>query len=217
MKNNNRIMEISCMKWRYIAQICYFWLQSQQNYIMIAESNFLHFKMKKERIQMSLYENWMNKAFSKEGRSVDAIWDSYLPKEQKIYEYILGQKVTKVEGTVQELADRFSMTAEEIVAFIDGINDVLPTPLEMSELTEESAVVLDIDFERLFKKMVEYHADHLVALPQWDGIFDENTRRKFTREQKLSRTIIKGEKIGRNDPCPCGSGKKYKKCCGANL
>jgi uncharacterized protein YecA (UPF0149 family) len=23
-------------------------------------------------------------------------------------------------------------------------------------------------------------------------------------------------KIGRNDPCPCGSGKKYKKCCGAN-
>ena len=22
------------------------------------------------------------------------------------------------------------------------------------------------------------------------------------------------EKIGRNDPCPCGSGKKYKKCCG---
>ncbi|MEE0874530.1 MAG: SEC-C metal-binding domain-containing protein [Ruminococcus sp.] len=24
----------------------------------------------------------------------------------------------------------------------------------------------------------------------------------------------KGKKIGRNDPCPCGSGKKYKKCCG---
>jgi len=27
----------------------------------------------------------------------------------------------------------------------------------------------------------------------------------------------KSEKVGRNDPCPCGSGKKYKKCCGANL
>ena len=26
-----------------------------------------------------------------------------------------------------------------------------------------------------------------------------------------------GHKIGRNDPCPCGSGKKYKKCCGAKL
>jgi preprotein translocase subunit SecA len=28
--------------------------------------------------------------------------------------------------------------------------------------------------------------------------------------------VRRGEKVGRNDPCPCGSGKKYKKCCGAN-
>ncbi len=33
---------------------------------------------------------------------------------------------------------------------------------------------------------------------------------------KGSRTVVKAPKIGRNDPCPCGSGKKYKKCCGAN-
>jgi preprotein translocase subunit SecA len=32
-----------------------------------------------------------------------------------------------------------------------------------------------------------------------------------------NRTVHKGKKIGRNDPCPCGSGKKYKKCCGRNL
>jgi len=30
------------------------------------------------------------------------------------------------------------------------------------------------------------------------------------------KPVVKGEKIGRNDPCPCGSGKKYKKCCGMN-
>ena len=29
-----------------------------------------------------------------------------------------------------------------------------------------------------------------------------------------NKTIRKGKKVGRNDPCPCGSGKKYKKCCG---
>ena len=27
------------------------------------------------------------------------------------------------------------------------------------------------------------------------------------------KTLVKGKKVGRNDPCPCGSGKKYKKCC----
>ncbi|MBQ6388881.1 MAG: SEC-C domain-containing protein [Mogibacterium sp.] len=31
-----------------------------------------------------------------------------------------------------------------------------------------------------------------------------------------SKTVVKRVKIGRNDPCPCGSGKKYKNCCGRN-
>jgi preprotein translocase subunit SecA len=34
---------------------------------------------------------------------------------------------------------------------------------------------------------------------------------------RLKPIVKKEKKIGRNDPCPCGSGKKYKKCCGANL
>lgn len=32
--------------------------------------------------------------------------------------------------------------------------------------------------------------------------------------ESKQQTVVKGEKVGRNDPCPCGSGKKYKKCCG---
>ena len=84
-------------------------------------------------------------------------------------------------------------------------------------LTEDSDITLTIDFESLFKKMVEYRAEHLFTLPQWDGIFDADTRKRLTLEQKKSRTVVKGTKVGRNDPCPCGSGKKYKKCCGANL
>ncbi|MBS4535767.1 preprotein translocase subunit SecA [Clostridium sp. D2Q-14] len=34
------------------------------------------------------------------------------------------------------------------------------------------------------------------------------------KENQVQKTVVKGKKIGRNDPCPCGSGKKYKKCCG---
>ncbi len=47
----------------------------------------------------------------------------------------------------------------------------------------------------------------------------ENTRHFKYRGHKESelktKTIVKEVKVGRNDPCPCGSGKKYKKCCGA--
>ncbi|MBO7605782.1 MAG: SEC-C domain-containing protein [Elusimicrobiaceae bacterium] len=41
---------------------------------------------------------------------------------------------------------------------------------------------------------------------------------KKIREQEYGtvKPIVKNKEPGRNDPCPCGSGKKYKKCCGAN-
>ena len=193
----------------------------KREYILLFLLVCLHFKKKiivyKEWLTMTLYENWMNKAFSKDGKSMEAVWDDFLPKEQKIYEYILGEKVTVLEGVVSELALRFGVTSEEIVAFIDGINEVLPKQYDMNELSENSSVRLEIDFEKLYKKMVEYKAEHLYKLPQWDNIYTEEERKNFTKEQKKSRTIVKSKKIGRNDPCPCGSGKKYKKCCGANL
>ena len=34
--------------------------------------------------------------------------------------------------------------------------------------------------------------------------------------EKMHTFVREGKKIGRNDPCPCGSGKKYKHCCGKN-
>jgi preprotein translocase subunit SecA len=35
-------------------------------------------------------------------------------------------------------------------------------------------------------------------------------------EQVVKQLKLDKPKVGRNDPCPCGSGKKYKKCCGKN-
>ncbi|MEJ7480565.1 SEC-C metal-binding domain-containing protein, partial [Staphylococcus pasteuri] len=34
------------------------------------------------------------------------------------------------------------------------------------------------------------------------------------KEKVKSQPIVKGDQVGRNDPCPCGSGKKYKNCHG---
>mgnify|MGYP000934601533 CR=1 FL=1 len=122
----------------------------------------------------------------------------------------------ELEGTIAELAARFDMTAEMIVAFIDGLNASLEEQFDMETLAEDTKVCINIDFEKLYKLMIEYKAEHLSNLPQWDSIYDAETRKHFALEQKKSKTIVKGEKIGRNDPCPCGSGKKYKKCCGRN-
>ena len=65
--------------------------------------------------------------------------------------------------------------------------------------------------------MVQCNAEWLYTLPQWDAIFTKEKQEELYKKEKSSHTIVKPPKIGRNDPCPCGSGKKYKKCCGANL
>jgi len=43
----------------------------------------------------------------------------------------------------------------------------------------------------------------------------EQARMAGSGDQGLVQQVVRGDKVGRNDPCPCGSGKKYKKCCGA--
>jgi len=44
-------------------------------------------------------------------------------------------------------------------------------------------------------------------------IFDYHPAHPYSIENGAGIPIVKEPKIGRNDPCPCGSGKKYKKCC----
>ena len=90
----------------------------------------------------------------------------------------------------------------------------VPNPIET--MTEDTEVNLIFDKELLYKNMIDAKADWLYELPQWNAIFDEEKKKQLYREQKQSGTIRKGKKIGRNDPCPCGSGKKYKMCCGRN-
>jgi uncharacterized protein YchJ len=84
----------------------------------------------------------------------------------------------------------------------------------MDELDINSEIDVKVDFAALYKKMVELKASHLAALPEWDNIFSAEERKNMYKEQKLSGTVVRGEKTSRNDPCPCSSGKKFKKCCG---
>ena len=72
------------------------------------------------------------------------------------------------------------------------------------------------DKELLYKNMIAAEADWLYNLAAWKEIFDEDKLKALYKEQKSSTTIVKDEKVYPNDPCPCGSGKKYKKCCGKN-
>lgn len=134
--------------------------------------------------------------------------------EKGIYEKLLEHPDEEVKGTVKELAEKYEIELMPMVGFLDGINDSLVTPNPMDTIEEDTVVSLAFDKEKLYRNMVEAKADWLYNLPQWEAIFDEETRTRLYKDQRNSHTVHKEAKIGRNDPCPCGSGKKYKFCCG---
>ena len=169
--------------------------------------------------EKTLLEQWYAVAYN-EGMSKDQIqqfWGSYFNIEKGIYEILLTNPDEEVKGTVAELAEKFHQDVFVMTGFLDGINDSLITPNPIETMAEDTVVSLAFDKEKLYKNMVDAKADWLYNLSQWENIFDEETRKRLYKEQKQSGTIRKDKKIGRNDPCPCGSGKKYKKCCGRNL
>lgn len=152
--------------------------------------------------------------YSKDTASQQKFWTDYYLKEKDVYEKILSGPIEVITGTVKELADKYEMSPALMLGFLDGINESIKEPNPIEELEEDTVVTLDIDLEKLYYNMVAAKADWLYGLPQWDALLSEERRKELYKEQKKSTTIVKGKKIGRNDPCPCGSGKKYKFCCG---
>ena len=165
---------------------------------------------------MALLEQWQKIAYNEktDRGELQRFWQRYFLLEKGVYEKLLTNPDEKVEGTVKELADKYNLSVMEMTGFLDGINESLKTPNPIEDMDENTQVSLDIDLEQLYYHMVEAKADWLYELPAWDELLTAERRKELYMEQKKSRTIVKEKKVGRNDPCPCGSGKKYKFCCG---
>ena len=166
---------------------------------------------------MALLQDWREYAYSEEmqnSKEGEKLWENYFTLEKGIYEKLLSNPDEVVEGSVEALAAKYDVPLSMMVGFLDGIDESLVVPNPIDTLDEDTVVNLVFDKEKLYKNMVAARADWLYELPQWEEIFSESELKKLYKEQKESTTIRKGKKIGRNDPCPCGSGKKYKKCCG---
>ena len=167
---------------------------------------------------MALLDTWRDVAYNEklDRDSLQKLWSVYFSKETAIYEELLKNPDEVVKGTVKELAEKFNVDIMTMTGFLDGINDSLKEANPIEEMEEDTVVNLGFDKALLYKNMVAAEADWLYNLEEWEAIFDEETRKALYKEQKSSTTIVKEAKVYPNDPCPCGSGKKYKKCCGRN-
>jgi hypothetical protein len=168
---------------------------------------------------MSLLEQW-NAILEGKGLTQaqsEEFWNAYLAHEKGIYEDILAQKVENgvdtITGTVKSFGEKYELEPMLAIGFIDGIHTSLKEEPSLEEMTEESELNFTIDFEKLFLNMHKAKATWLHQIPLWNDILTKEQMKAIKAEYVSSVTVRVENKVGRNDPCPCGSGKKYKKCC----
>ena len=164
---------------------------------------------------MSLLTEWRALSENLETQEAEIkFWEEYLKVEAGIYNELLNNKVEVVEGKVADLAAKYNTSVEYFMGFIDGISESLKEDIVLEEIEADSEISLKIDFEKLYYNMLNVEAEWLYTLPGWEGILSAEKRKELEKVYKKSKTVVKENKVGRNDACPCGSGKKYKKCCG---
>ena len=129
----------------------------------------------------------------------------------KIFEVKDYTKVLNYDACIKYFLqnDKYSANLIRLVAskhknFMEIVNAVLGKNYTLEELLKKYKRRY-VDNKIISSTTVLYRSN---AFSGTLGIIEENENRP---------EIDTTQKIGRNDPCPCGSGKKYKKCCGANV
>lgn len=159
---------------------------------------------------MKIYELWEEKTT---GPDTSDFFNEYLEKEMEAYKMILSDGSGVMKGTCSGLAEKFAMELDVFAGFLSGMNGSIDKPLELEKLAEKTELDFAIDFEKLLYNMHGAKANWLYLLEEWEGVLDSEKREEIRKQFNRDNTA-RSSKVGRNDPCPCGSGKKYKKCCG---
>lgn len=163
---------------------------------------------------MGLYKQWEELAkIPQTQEQQKAFWDDYFDIEKEAYTLILKDKQNKFSGKASDIAAALKLEPVVFAAFIDGINTSLKEKVDLETLGEDTPVEMEIDWEKLYYNMLDARAKWLYTLQEWDGILSSEKRNEITQNWRAERQAVSQKTVGRNDPCPCGSGKKYKKCC----
>jgi len=121
-------------------------------------------------------------------------------KDASAYEAVILIKLSQYKPFFPRLKDEYNLLYSFCADFIDDAR--WNSAVEVSNGLEQRIKDLDDDYEQEMDL-------------SWMGSGYEKFDEEFDEEFSLRRDPVRVEKVGRNEPCPCGSGKKFKKCCGA--
>ncbi len=140
-------------------------------------------------------------------QTIDTLWMNHLDEIDYLREGIglrgYGQRDPLVEYK-REAFDLFSNLMENVRStIVHTIFHIMPAPVNNNNQAQERS---NLQFKG---------ADDSVSQFSGSGPQKNNSSDNSPKEEVKQKPIVNQNKVGRNDPCPCGSGKKYKRCCGA--
>ncbi|MBQ2687958.1 MAG: preprotein translocase subunit SecA [Clostridia bacterium] len=157
-------------------------------------------------------------------KSVDTYWMDHIDNMEELKQGIRMRAYAQKDPVVEFRLEGFDMFDQMIESIRqDTVKLMIVAPKKVREIQKKQE-----EMERLRAEAEKAAAAaHQVNLNKEDAPKVNPVTFAIKREQvakptefagdgtlSTNRTVVKGKKVGRNDPCPCGSGKKYKKCCG---
>lgn len=182
----------------------------------------------KEELRKNLFWLLSENDFVDAEITVDGVRDVLLPRAEEIYEKqqeIFGENMRELERVAL-----LRSVDTHWMAHLDAMDDLrggvgLAAYAQRNPLNEYR-----IAAGEMFENMIADIRTDTVRMILFSRPAEQIKRAEIAKQKAASvasvggeavkkRPVVKkaAEKIGRNDPCPCGSGKKYKKCCGANI
>lgn len=169
----------------------------QERIVQIAHK---HYQEKVEQVGAEIMHQYERAVML---QSLDTHWREHLAAldhlRQGIHLRGYAQKNPKQEYK-REAFELFANMLEEIKAEVTKI-------LMVVQIKSEEQVEAVAETQRVPANMQYQHAEYGSAL-------DEESKKEDVQAEKTQPFVRQGEKVGRNAPCPCGSGKKYKQCHG---
>jgi len=132
------------------------------------------------------------------------IWNLFKKKKEGAAPVAAEKPAAKKADKKESIEERLEKEIDALPGFIKGkLKDpaVKQRFIDIAKRMEKDGV--DFKSPRQMKKWMKAHEAELRA-------------EQAGQVAKVETVVHEGPRIGRNDPCPCGSGKKYKKCCGAD-
>ena len=125
-----------------------------------------------------------------------------------IFDFLLGRKKDKKNKTETKKDSSKLSLEEKINQEIEALPSFIKKQLEKDPSIKDKLVSIA---KRMKNEGVDLNSPK--AMKKW---VKEHEKELKQEHQGKVETVVKEKEPGRNDLCPCGSGKKYKKCCGAN-